>query len=384
MKTRPSAITVSQTLLIIDDEPEICTALATALNERGRHIIVCRDAEAAQFVIERFPITHVLTDIRLTGPFRFEGLDIIDQVKRHFPAASVVVLTGHSTDELQKEARKRGAVSVLQKPASIEEIEQFLPHPENDGESMLTILPSIDEILEGGLLHAQFQPIVWNEQPKHAVGFEALTRVRTESPLADPEVLFRYAQAKGRVVDLELAAAASSLKSGRELAGIGFISVNAHPLVFTEIDRFCDGIINAAAHAAVSPARLVLEITEQAPLPELRRVEAAATILRSHGVRFAFDDLGTAYSHLPSIAAVRPSYLKISQHFGTSCEANPAHRKIVENVQALAASFSSEVVLEGIETEETATFARDTGIRFGQGYFYSRPAESSALVARYS
>jgi EAL domain-containing protein (putative c-di-GMP-specific phosphodiesterase class I) len=382
MKTRVPA-TSSQTLLIIDDEPEICTALATALTERGRHVIVCRDAEAAQFVIEGFPLTHVLTDIRLTGPFRFEGLDIIDLVKRSAPAANVMVLTGHSTDELQKEARKRGAVTVLQKPCSIEEIEQYIPHPESDGESVLTILPSIDEILGGGLLATQFQPLVWIEQPKHAVGFEALTRVRTESLLANPEVLFRYAQAKGRVVDLELAAAANSLKSGRELAGIGFISVNAHPLVFKEIDRFCDGIINAAAEAGVAPARLVLEITEQAPLPELRRVEAAATILRSHGVRFAFDDLGTAYSHLPSIAAVRPSYLKISQHFGTSCEANPAHRKIIENVQALAASFSSEVVLEGIETEETATFARETGIRFGQGYFYSRPAESSDLVARY-
>jgi EAL domain-containing protein (putative c-di-GMP-specific phosphodiesterase class I) len=383
MKARPSAATVSQTLLIIDDEPEICTALATALNERGRHVIVCRDAEAAQFVIEAFPITHVLTDIRLSGPFRFEGLDIIDLVKRNAPAASVVVLTGHSTDELQKEARKRGAVSVLQKPCSMEEIEQFLPHPESDGESVLTILESIDEILVGGLLTTQFQPIVWIEDSKHAVGFEALTRVRTQSPLANPEVLFRYAQAKGRVVDLELATAATSLKSGRELARIGFISINAHPLVFTEIDRFCDGIINAAANAEVSPARLVLEITEQAALPELRRVEAAATILRSHGVRFAFDDLGTAYSHLPSIAAVRPSYLKISQHFGTACESNPAHRKIIENVQALAGSFSSEVVLEGIETAETAEFARETGIRFGQGYFYSRPVESSVLVARY-
>ena len=217
MKTRVPA-TAGQTLLIIDDEPEICTALATALNERGRHIIVCRDAEAAQFVIERFPITHVLTDIRLTGPFRFEGLDIIDQVKRHSPTASVVVLTGHSTDELQKEARKRGALSVLQKPASIEEIEQFLPHPENDGESMLTILPSIDEILDGGLLATQFQPLVWIEQPKHAVGFEALTRVRTESPLANPEVLFRYAQAKNRVVDLELKGYRRSVEGANPLS----------------------------------------------------------------------------------------------------------------------------------------------------------------------
>src|SRR5207247_10538908 len=123
----------------------------------------------------------------------------------------------------------------------------------------------------------------------------------------------------------------------------------ARPLVRTEIYRLSDVIIDRAADAGVSPARLVLEITEQAPLPELRRVEAAATILRSHGVRFAFDDLGTAYSHLPSRAAVRPSYLKISQHFGTSCEANPSHRKIIENVQALAAAFSTEVVVAGIE-----------------------------------
>jgi EAL domain-containing protein (putative c-di-GMP-specific phosphodiesterase class I) len=160
------------------------------------------------------------------------------------------------------------------------------------------------------MLAALFHPLVWIDQPRHAVGFEALTRLRTESPLANPELLFQYALSKGRIVDLELAAAANSLRTGRELSRIGFLSINVHPAVFSDVDRFCDAIINAAADAEVPPARVLLEITEQGPLPELPRVEAVSSILRSHGVRFAFDDVGSAYSHLPSMAAVRPAYLK--------------------------------------------------------------------------
>lgn len=34
----------AQTLLIIDDDPEICSALTAALSERGRHLIVCRSS----------------------------------------------------------------------------------------------------------------------------------------------------------------------------------------------------------------------------------------------------------------------------------------------------------------------------------------------------
>jgi len=374
---------MTQSVLIIDDDPEVCSALSTALSERGRHLFVCRDLEGAQIVIERFPITHVLTDIKLTGPFRFEGLDIVNLVKRSAPAASIVVITGHASDDLRNEARSRGAEAVLQKPFSIEDVEQFIPPPDGDGESVLTVMPLIDEILSGGMLATLYQPLVWIDQPRHAVGFEALTRLNADSPLANPELLFQYALSKGRVVDLELTAAANSLMTGRELAGIGFISVNVHPAVFSEVDRFCDAIINAAADAEVPPARVLLEITEQGPLPELQRVEAVSAILRSHGVRFAFDDVGSAYSHMPSMAAVRPSYLKISQHFGTACEANDAHRKIIENIQALALSFSSDLVLEGIESRRTAAFARENGIRFGQGYYYSRPTEAEPLAARY-
>jgi EAL domain-containing protein (putative c-di-GMP-specific phosphodiesterase class I)/ActR/RegA family two-component response regulator len=376
--------TAVQTVMVIDDDPTICAGLAAGMEVAGRHLIVCRDLESAKLMLELFLVTHVLSDVKFSGPFRFEGLDLVDLVRQSAPAASVMLMTGYASEELRNEALTRGARALLEKPVSLTEIDRFIPAPEHGGESVVTIVPTLDDVLDSGMLFTRFQPLVWIEKPIQALGFEALTRLSGESPFGDPELLFRYAAAKGRIVDLELAAAAASLKAGTGLTGIGFIGINIHPSTFNEVDRLCDGILDAAAEAGVSPARLVLEITEQGPLPALGKVEAVTGMLRAQGVRFAFDDVGSAYSHLNSIAAVRPSYLKISQQFGTGCESNDMHRKIVANVQNLAHSFSSELLLEGIETARTATFARETGIRLGQGYLYSRPTDAESLIARYS
>jgi EAL domain-containing protein (putative c-di-GMP-specific phosphodiesterase class I)/ActR/RegA family two-component response regulator len=372
-----------QTFLIVDDDPQVGSGLAAALEARGRDIIVCRDFEAAQMVVERYPLTHVITDIKFTGPFRFEGLDVVDLVKRYASTASIIVMSGHVTAELRAEAHARGAAAVLAKPFPLASIERLLPAPPSDGAGTVTFVPTIDEIIEDDLLAPVFQPLVWTENPNYAVGFEALTRLRSTSLFFEPETLFRYAMAKGRVADLELAAAARSIDMGRWLSRLGVLSLNIHPLLFAEADRFSDSIMQSCLSAGVSPDRVVLEITEQAPLPDVQTVEAVTAVMRSHGFRFAFDDVGSAYSHLRAMSAVRPAYLKISQHFGTACEGSDLNRKIVENVTALGRSFSSEVVLEGIETEETALFARELGIRFGQGFLYGRPTDTATLLAKY-
>ena len=64
-----------------------------------------------------------------------------------------------------------------------------------------------------------------------------------------------------------------------------------------------------------------------------------------------------AKSHLPVIGAIRPSFLKISQHFGTGFETDSTKMKIVMNLQALANDFNCEMILEGIEQKATADFA---------------------------
>jgi len=380
METAESFSTPAQRILIIDDDLQIGMALAIGLERRGRHIIVCRDMESADLVSERFNLTHVITDIKLTGPFRFEGLEIVDRVRRQHQTANVIVISGHVTEELRAEAHRRGAGAVLGKPFSVDRIERLIPVPSADIEGIVTFVPMLDEILHSDLITPQFQPIVWTENPRYAVGFEALTRLRSDSLLSDPVLLFRYAAAKGRVVDLELATATASIAAGRELAELGILSVNIHPDVFLQADRFFQAIADACADVELAPQRLVLEITEQGPLRDLSSVEAVSTMMRSIGFRFAFDDVGSAYSHLKYIDMIRPKFLKISMHFGSDFERDATKEKIIRNIIALADDFGCQTILEGVETAATLEAARELGIPLAQGYLFARPAPAETFL----
>lgn len=372
-----------QTVLIVDDDERIGLALAGGLELPGRQIIVCRDVESADVILEECPVTHVLTDIKFGGNFGFEGLQVIDRVRQKVSTAVVIAMSGHATEELRDEARSRGAAALLQKPFPFAALDALIPEPESKEKGGVTFIPTIDDILSGPILRSVFQPIVWIDDATHAVGFEALSRLRDPSPLSNPESLFRYAVAKDRVVDLEIKAVRTAIEAGKELTRVGFLSLNIHPRLFAFPDLLCDSLFSAAENAGVPLQRLVVEITEQGPLPVLSAVAAVASVLRSHGIRLGFDDIGIGHSHLRAMAAVRPAYLKISQHFGTSCENNPTNRKIIENLDGLARSFSAEVVLEGIETLATAKFAKSMGIRFGQGFFYGAPSEAAELLLQY-
>lgn len=67
---------------------------------------------------------------------------------------------------------------------------------------------------------------------------------------------------------------------------------------------------------------------------------------------------------------IRPSLLKISQHFGTDFETDSTKMKIVMNLLSLARDFNSALILEGVENEGTAEAAVDLRIPYaGSGLF---------------
>jgi EAL domain-containing protein (putative c-di-GMP-specific phosphodiesterase class I) len=189
-------------------------------------------------------------------------------------------------------------------------------------------------------------------------------------------VLFQYASRKGRVGDLEVACAAATLEAGAPLAQHAFLFLNVHPDAFANGKELRERIPRVCRDTGINPNRLVLEITEQGTLAAGPSLLETIDHLRGLGVRFAFDDIGVAYSHLPWIDKVRPSFLKVSQHFGTSFERDSAKTKIVANIQSLAQAFDCEVIVEGIEEKETAAAAIEMGIRYGQGFLFGRPDEA--------
>jgi len=379
--------TETQLVLILDDDVTVTEGLAAGLEREGRTVITCNDLESAQLIVERLVPSHIVTDVRLTGAFGFEGLDFIRYAKRFTPESRVILMTGDAPEALQLEASERGAVAFLQKPFGINELDSVLDLLSCSALSSAEItqrvirMPMLDEILTGSGLHPFFQPVVELTENFPRVGFEALARYRSNALLRNPEVLFQYAVRKHRVADLELACISKALSAGAELAGLGWLFMNIHPDVLTHGKELRDVLVRDTERFGVDPRRIVLEITEQGSLSDDPAVFESLEVLRGLGIRFALDDVGIAYSHLPYIDRIRPSFLKVSQHFGTGFEADTTKLKIITNLQSLAADFGCELILEGVEHSSTARAASEMKIKYGQGYFFGRPSEASAMLA---
>jgi EAL domain-containing protein (putative c-di-GMP-specific phosphodiesterase class I) len=378
MNDRPSVAEQDEILLLVDDDFTVRTAMAAALERRGRRIITCADLESAQTLLDTMPINAAIADVRLSGAFGCEGLDLIKYVIDAHPGTRVVLISGHTTQELHREATARGAVALLQKPFCIDAIEEAIGSgtDERGVDVSRTIeMPSLDSLLADRRLFNAFQPIVAADGS--LFGYESLARIDNDAPLNDPGLLFRYAERKRRLSEVELACIQTTFRNITTLPEQARIFINIHPHALTLGEGFTDAVLGHAQTYGIPLERVVFEITEQASLGKDARTTLAIEALRKSGATFAFDDVGVAYSHYTELQRVKPSFLKISHLFGTGFEGDSYRTKIVRNITSLARDFAIDVILEGVESEDTAKAARMMGIRFMQGYYFGRPVEAS-------
>jgi EAL domain-containing protein (putative c-di-GMP-specific phosphodiesterase class I)/ActR/RegA family two-component response regulator len=363
-----------QRILILDDDRTTTETIATLLEGPGRAVVLCGDVESAELVLERVAPDYVLTNLRLSNPFRCEELEFVRHVKLHAPQSRVIVMTAETGEGLKAEALRCGADAVLRKPVGLEALARHVPGGISTEEPLpLVRVPSIDEVIESDLLAPSYQPIVELASDGWVIhGFESLARYEGEF-LADPLTLFDYAARKGRLIDLELVCLRSSLLRGTRLAAMARLFLNVHPAVIRS-ERLTGTLTVAAALAGVAPEHTVIEITEQGSLGDSAVVRRRCQELRDRGFSFALDDIAMAYSHLAHIDEIQPRYLKISPDFGSGFEANGTRRKIVKHALSLARDFGCELILEGIESSDTRDAAQDLGVRLGQGFLFHRPA----------
>lgn len=367
-------------VLILDRDRDRATVSAGAIAAASHLVLTGADAVVGSLVGRRLALCSMMTEAQIAGRFSFDGLDAVADVRRSAPACRIVVTGEHLPEVVADEAIRRGACDVLLRPFDGSEVRRKLGLGTTTGGGMILHIPTVDEFISSECLSPAFQPIV-DLALRSNVGYESLARYREKSlPFCDPSFMFEYARLRGRTAELDLACLRRTLAAARGLPVSGKIFINVHPRVLADGDRFVRTLVEAAHANGVALERIVLEITEQEKLEPTETTLPAIDELRSVGIEFALDDVGISYSHLDLIAHIRPAYLKISHEFGTGFEKDPARQKIIRNIQSLAHDFACEVILEGVETEETSRAAADIGARYAQGFFYARPADATALV----
>jgi len=114
---------MSETVLVVDDEPRIRRIVEMALGDRGYRVLTAPSAEDALETLEGETVDAVVTDLQLPGR---TGLELLADVKRERPALPVILITAFGTVETAVEAIKAGAFDYVLKPFSVEELESLV------------------------------------------------------------------------------------------------------------------------------------------------------------------------------------------------------------------------------------------------------------------
>lgn len=122
--------------------------------------------------------------------------------------------------------------------------------------------------------------------------------------------------------------------------------------------------------------RLVVEITETAPIPSISDAVRLVADLRRLGCMIALDDFGTGYASVRQQLALAPDIVKIDQLFLRRAAHYQEHRETLRHLVGLARSLGATVVVEGVETPEQAEVALEVGAVWQQGYHWGAPAAS--------
>lgn len=105
-------------ILIVDDNPNVCSALELLLQEEFSTVEITASPEGVPERLVETPFDVVLLDMNFTSSQQSgtEGMFWLDRILEAIPTISVIMLTAYGDVELAVRALKRGAVDFVLKP----------------------------------------------------------------------------------------------------------------------------------------------------------------------------------------------------------------------------------------------------------------------------
>ena len=235
-------------------------------------------------------------------------------------------------------------------------------------------LSALTSIINQGGLHSLFQPIV-SLSERRIVGYEALSRGPSNSPLHSPINLFGVARQAGRLSELEIACRESACRRFSEQRLPGKLFLNVSPESLLEAMHRPGLTLQLLETFGISPSQVVIELTEQTPTDDFQLLFNALHHYRSMGFSIALDDLGAGYSSLRLWSELRPDYVKIDRHFIDGIHQDAVKREFVGSILQIARTSRALVIAEGIELVEELAVLSEMGVNLVQGYLLCRPQE---------
>ncbi|WP_051258773.1 EAL domain-containing protein [Chitinibacter tainanensis] len=225
----------------------------------------------------------------------------------------------------------------------------------------------------GSTLSSAFQPLLDRNGQRFAD--EALLRATVrERPIA-PQQAFGAARQGHKLIAFD--------RLCRTLHVMNFASyaqpdrllfLNVHPELLVQINDHGAYFERILSSLGFSPQQIVLELLEHETLSsDAVDISRAVHNYRKKGYRIALDDFGHGMANLDRLWLLEPDYVKLDRHLiALAAQQSKARAGYGQLVQLLK-NAGTQVIAEGIETEEHKQLALASGVDGLQGFYFAHP-----------
>lgn len=106
-------------VLVLDDEPTIRTVYETGLTEFGCDVETASNGREALHLLMEHSFDVLIVDVRMEG---MSGIVFLQEALKIWPWVGVVIVSGHVTNSVKKQANELGVTSILNKPVTLKQL----------------------------------------------------------------------------------------------------------------------------------------------------------------------------------------------------------------------------------------------------------------------
>jgi diguanylate cyclase (GGDEF)-like protein/PAS domain S-box-containing protein len=319
-------------------------------------------AAVAQVLLDRFRGREQVASAEPIRPTISIGLT---SLRRNFTGADEAI---GAADRAMYEAKRTGGDRVAMYSRRLP------PRTEGRGSWADQIRDALDE--DRIVLYRQ--PIIHlasREVHRH----EVLIRMRSpEGDVLPPEAFLPDAERFDLVQELDRRAAhqAVSLIAAESNGEPLRLEVNVAAKTM-EDPEFTEALADALREEGVDPANLILEVSEQVAVSDLKRARAFAERVAELGCGFALDNFGSGFGSFFYLKHLPVDHIKIDGDLTRGLSSSRVDREIVSSIVDVARSLDRETVGERVNDERTLELMKQLGVDYAQGFHLGPPTPIS-------
>lgn len=221
-----------------------------------------------------------------------------------------------------------------------------------------------------------YQPKV-NMDSSSLCGCEALVRWLHDGKLISPGIFIPVLESEDKINELDFYVFRKVCSDISEWVKKGItpvrVSSNFSKNHLKDKD-FSDKILQIINEFSIDPKYIEVELTESSAYDDFNALTEFVNDMKSNGIYTSMDDFGTGYSSLSLLKDLNVDVIKIDKSFIDDIDnGDTDHEKMVENVVHMIQDLHRNVICEGVETRNQASFLKSINCNMAQGYLYDKP-----------